>query len=416
MLKGIPDCGCGKIHRCDIGCVEISHNALEKLPALTAKFHHILLVADTNTYSVCGGRVSEILKKQTEDRMVYESEGFLVPDERAVEILGKKVTGQTDFILGIGSGVISDLCKYVSFQKGLPYGIAATAPSMDGYASVGAAMITGGMKITYPAHVPYLIAADPDLLKKAPLEMIKSGYGDIIGKYSALNDWELSCEINGEYFCRTVYDLVYDRVQKVELMGSRLSERREEDIKTLMEALVAVGIAMSYVGNSRPASGSEHHLSHFFEVVGILKKEPYFHHGIDVAYSSVITQSLRERILTVDFPRKTTDFDRSRWENAIREIYGAAAAGIIQLQDKLGWYEQDRTAAYQRHWKNMKEILKKAPSAEYMMRLLQEAGLSFGEFTRRYREEKIEAAVWYAKDLKDRYTVLWLYYDLIFRG
>ena len=29
-----------------------------------------------------------------------------------------------------------------------------------------------------------------------------------------------------------------------------------------------------------------------------------------------------------------------------------------------------------------------------------------------YGEEKIHNAILYAKDLKDRYTVLWLYYDL----
>ena len=30
-----------------------------------------------------------------------------------------------------------------------------------------------------------------------------------------------------------------------------------------------------------------------------------------------------------------------------------------------------------------------------------------------YGKEKIETALCFAKDLKDRYTVLWMYYDLL---
>ena len=42
-------------------------------------------------------------------------------------------------------------------------------------------------------------------------------------------------------------------------------------------------------------------------------------------------------------------------------------------------------------------------------------GLEMADFYRLYGKEKIENAILYAKDLKDRYTVLWLYYDLFGR-
>lgn len=75
---------------------------------------------------------------------------------------------------------------------------------MDGYASSGAAMIIGNMKVTYNAHVPEAIIGDVDVLKEAPMEMIQSGYGDIIGKLSCLNDWKLSVVVNDEFFCQYV--------------------------------------------------------------------------------------------------------------------------------------------------------------------------------------------------------------------
>ena len=63
---------------------------------------------------------------------------------------------------------------------------------MDGYASKGAALILDGMKITTNADVPKAIIGDVDILKNAPFDMIQAGYGDIIGKYSCLNDWKLT--------------------------------------------------------------------------------------------------------------------------------------------------------------------------------------------------------------------------------
>ena len=131
--------------------------------------------------------------------------------------------------------------------------IAATAPSMDGYASVGAALILGGMKVTLNARPPMAIIADTRVLAGAPMEMIKSGWGDIVGKYSCLSDWKLSRLLRGEYFCQTVYDLVMETARRVEALASGVAAREEEAVAQLMEALVVVGIAMSYVGNLRGA-------------------------------------------------------------------------------------------------------------------------------------------------------------------
>lgn len=96
--------------------------------------------------------------------------------------------------------------------------------------------------------------------------------------------------------------MTYEMLCKTKDLGPKLLERDAAAIETLMEALVGVGIAMAYVGNSRPASGSEHHLSHFFEVTGIMNDKPYFMHGTDVAYSAVYTQKMREELLGMECP------------------------------------------------------------------------------------------------------------------
>ena len=228
LLQNKEKCSCGKVHTCAIRKVIIASRAIRELEEELAAYQHILLVADHNTYQTCGEQVRDCLKDRLADTLIYQQEGLLIPNEDAIARMEQHLTDHTDLIIGIGSGVIQDLCKYVSFQAGLPYYIIATAPSMDGYASKGAAMIIGNMKVTYNAHVPEVIIGDIDILKEAPMRLIQSGYGDILGKYSCLNDWKLSRIVNEEYFCQAVYDLTYDMLLQTKDLGQRLLTRDPE--------------------------------------------------------------------------------------------------------------------------------------------------------------------------------------------
>jgi len=410
LLQGIQNCDCKKEHSCPIDYVKIGKDALCFLVEICSEYKNILLVSDKNTYCACGEKVYTKLQEKIYKNLILENNGdIVIPNEEKITQIEKEVVAETDLIIGVGSGVINDLCKYVSFKCDLPYYIVATAPSMDGYASVGAALILEGMKVTLNARVPKAIIADTAVLKEAPMDMLCAGYGDIIGKYSCLNDWKLSALINGEYFCQRVYDLTFDMAERVKALSGGILQRDEETIGALMEALVAVGIAMSYVGNSRPASGSEHHLSHFFEITGILDNKEYFAHGIDVVYSSVITAKLREEIIK-GAPRRH-NFDEKEWEENIRRIYSSCADGVIKLQKDLGWYKMDNELLVKEKWEQIKQVLKEAPSKEEFIDMIKAVGLDFNEFEKLYGKDKINDAIFYAKDLKDRYSVLWLYYE-----
>ena len=280
---------------------------------------------------------------------------------------------------------------------------------MDGYASTGAAMILGGMKVTVSAGVPDAIIADTDVLKDAPMEMLQAGYGDIVGKYSCLNDWKLSALINNEYFCQEVYDLTYETAEKVKKLAKGIANRDEEAVGALMEALVIVGIAMAYVGNSRPASGSEHHFSHYFEITGILNNTPYLAHGIDVVYAAVLTAKLREQICRSKPERR--EFAQERWAEEIKRVYLSSAEEVIALQKKMGWYWQDNSDKVLPKWEQIKAVLSEAPTEAEMLQMVEAVGLDYKEFVSLYGENHIADGLLYAKDLKDRYSVLWLYYE-----
>lgn len=408
-LLGSRECTCGRTHNCDIKAVRIGSGVLKDIGILIQKYRHILLVADQNTYGACGVLVKEQLGDKLENSQIFKCEGYLIPNEDAVAATENKLTEKTDLIMGIGSGVIQDLCKYVSYKAKLPYQIVATAPSMDGYASTGAAMIMSNMKVTYNCHVPEAIIGDTNVLRNAPTDMLRAGYGDIIGKYSCLNDWKLSALINGEYFCQEVYDVVYETANKVRGLAEGIIKRDEEAVGALMEALVVVGIAMAYIGNSRPASGSEHHFSHYFEITGILKGEPYFAHGIDVAYSAVVTAKLRKQMIA-SVPNRRA-FNEDEWKCEIKRIYLDSADEVIRLQEKLGWYWEDNSEKVLPKWNEIKALLEEAPTASEICEMLEAVGMNYQEFVDLYGQAKINDAVSYAKDSKDRYSVLWLYYE-----
>jgi len=413
LLKGIDPCACGKPHVCPIEHVIIGEDAFASLSRITEGYRHILLVADENTYAAAGERVMLRLGKRIENALIFPGDSILIPNEKAIDAILSQVTEKTDLIVGVGSGVINDLCKITSFQSGLRYDIVATAPSMDGYASVGSALILDGMKVTKNASVPRAIIADTSVLANAPIEMIRAGYGDIIGKYACLNDWRLAACVLDEYICPTVLGATMEEVEKTVRLADGIRACDPDAIGALMEALVAVGILMAYVGNSRPASGSEHHLSHYFEIVGIERNEEYLPHGIDVCFSAIETACLREKLLALpSLDGFTYSFDKEKYEAEIRRIYGGVADEVLALQKKLGWYELDRVRVYREKWDEIKKILADAPTADEMEALASRVGLNKREFDGLYGQKKIEDARLYAKDLKDRYTVLWMYYDL----
>ena len=413
LLKGIKNCECGRDHDCPIDHVIIGEDAFAYVSEVIENYKNILLVADENTYAACGKEVAFSLGDKLQDTLIFKRNGVLVPNEDAIGELDARVTCSVDLIVGVGSGVINDLCKIVSLNHSIPYFIVATAPSMDGYASRGSALILNGMKVTLNCNVPKAIIADTGVLAAAPYPMIQAGFGDIIGKYSCLNDWRLSALVNGEYICERVLKETYATVERTVALTDGVRARDPKAIGALMEALVAVGILMAYVGNSRPASGSEHHLSHYFEIVGIERGEEYLPHGIDVCFSAVETAKLREKLLGIkDISSFEYSFDKERYEREIKRIYGSVAGEVLALQEKMGWYGLDRVSVYKEKWNGVCHILADCPSSAHMLSLCERVGLRYCDFISLYGEEKIVDALLYAKDLKDRYSVLWMYFDL----
>lgn len=211
-----------------------------------------------------------------------------VADEATVHLVTEAAAAY-DYIMAVGAGTLNDLGKYAGFLTGKKSGIYATAPSMDGFASGVTPLIENGFKITRPAQTVSDILIDYDVLCAAPKRMIGAGVGDVLAKYCCLTDWRISCYLTGETYQEDAADLMEQALSACRASVPDLVAGKREGVEKLMNALLVSGYSMVIAGNSRPASGAEHHMSHFLEMDFLKRGLPIPLHGIKVGLGTLVS-------------------------------------------------------------------------------------------------------------------------------
>jgi glycerol-1-phosphate dehydrogenase [NAD(P)+] len=425
FLNAELECQCGRPHSININKVIIENGAINKVPDVVRELgsNKVLLVADTNTYEVAGKKVASLL---AENQLPYKSYVYkvtrdLVPDEEAIGKLLLQVEKTTDLIVTVGSGTLNDIVKFISRRTNIPSIVIATAPSMDGYASDSSALIIDNLKTSVESSYPKVIIGDTEILKQAPMRMILAGLGDMIGKYSALSDWQVSRIVNGEYYCDVTAKISSDAIKKCVDNIEGVKNREDIAIENVMDGLVRTGIAMSFVGNSRPASGSEHHISHFWEMKFLFEGKEALLHGTKVGLTSIIVAKLYEMLVVkqVDFDeaiRKAYAFDEIAWKQSINDLYGKAAPGILSMSEKDGRNSIDerisRIQIIKENFSNIIEIAKEAETADRVESLMKGAGAPIKPEEVGVDQRTVLDSVLVAKEVRPRYTILNLLSDL----
>lgn len=309
MAEAEFDCSCGRHHIIPIKKIAIGKDVIHQLPEIANEFkdEKVYMISDSNTWTAAGEKVFLILEQagfEIKSQRFESGNEMLIPDELAVGKMFLEMPKGTGLIIAVGSGTLNDMAKYLSSRTGVPYIIVCTAPSMDGYVSDGAPLICGGQKISYEATFAYGVVGDTDIMKAAPINMIRAGFGDVLGKLTALTDWSLAVTMVNEYYCETCMELVAEALRKCIDHAADLKERDEQAILYLFEALTLTGITMAIVGVSRPASGSEHLLSHYWEMDFIARRKYPELHGVKVGIATPIVAEIYE-ILGADLPAET---------------------------------------------------------------------------------------------------------------
>ena len=423
------ECSCGRTHETGFSRLIMERGALKKLPELLQELgvRRPFILADTHTWEAAGSRAAEILGAAgiAFSSFVLKSPetGDLPADEKTFGTAAIAMDSGADLVISVGTGTINDTGRYLSFLAKIPFILVATAPSMDGMVSNVAPLIFNNMKVTFQAHAPLALVCDLDILTASPIRMIAAGAGDIFAKYNCLTDWELSHLINGEYYCSFIADLMKEAVRQTDESTDGLLERREDAVEKLTGALVLAGVAMGFAKISRPASGAEHHMSHFWEMQYLFDGRPAVLHGTKVGIGTILALDLYNHLAESEKPdfdmlRKTVRERQSKeeWSAEIRRAYRDAAEGILDLEEKSGKNDPEkllkRLDVIEEHWDEIRALAAAVPKASGIYEKLEKLDAPRRPADIGLSPEYVHDAVRYAKELRDRYTILQLLWDI----
>ena len=323
-------CSCGRYHKMTTEFCIIEKGCLSDADTYISRYGfsgYSAAIYDENTYKATVG------KHPKADAEVILSPDNLHADNHGVDLAMAKLSENCDYLIAVGSGTIHDITRYCAYKKGIPFVSCPTAASVDGFCSSVAAMTWDGFKKTLEAVAPKIVIADLDVISKAPMFLARSGFGDMIGKFIALADWEIAHTLTNEYFCSSIYDMTISAAKDTANNAEAIKNGSIDAYEKLTYGLLMSGLAMQMLGNSRCASGAEHHISHLIEMqpVGLGAKSDALH-GEKVGVGTMLACGEYHRLKDIrpvwsDYPEISDDY--------IKAMFGdALSASIINENSK----------------------------------------------------------------------------------
>lgn len=215
-------------------------------------------------------RTQVISQKSMKDAALSEYKWFVAADanmDEAEKLARTLQKYSPDVIVGQGGGRSVDLAKMTAYNLGRPFISVPTSASHDGISSPFVSMKGSDKPYSIKAKTPIGVLADVELMSKAPRRLMISGCGDLVGKITAVKDWELARDEVDEYYGTYAANLAYLSAKIILDEGQNLVKDNLYGLRTVVEALISAGVASCIAGSSRPCSGSEHLFSHAVEYV-----------------------------------------------------------------------------------------------------------------------------------------------------
>ncbi|MBZ6077882.1 sn-glycerol-1-phosphate dehydrogenase [Microvirga puerhi] len=409
--------------------VFVAPGALGALPESVKDFEgkQLVVIADDNTMEAAGRQAITVLEgagHRVAAPIVLEDKPRAKPHARTAREIAAAIRDSGAVPISVGSGVINDLTKYAAEVAGVPYVCVATAASMDGYAASGAALLDDGFKRTLDCAPPVSVVADLDIVAKAPRRMAGWGYGDLAGKIVAGLDWKLADALGEEAINPEPFAMVQDNVREWLSQPKMVGAGDAAATGDLVNGLLVSGFAMQAHGNSRPASGAEHLISHVWEMERLTFQGEPAAHGACVGIGTVGLLALYEWLLAQDIT-----------EDTIRNAEGAAssperieaeiAAGFpeghladsarteMAVKGKGASRRAGRLSVLARTWRDLRnELQRTCVPAETMETWLREAGAPAHPNDLGMPLKKLAADYRRARLIRRRYTILDLLDDL----
>lgn len=355
-------CSCGKNHPIDTLFCVVECGCLKEIDKYMNDYDlsgYTVAVYDENTYKATADR-----HPQVDCEVVLRAEN-LHANEHGVNMLLEKLPKETEVLIAIGAGTIHDITRYCAYKKNIDFISCPTAASVDGFCSSVAAMTWNGCKKTLTAVAPKIVVADIDVIKNAPIRLAKSGFGDMVGKYVALTDWKISNIVKNEFYCEKIAKLTLEATEAVINSASGILKGEESAFENLTYGLLLSGLAMQMIGNSRPASGAEHHISHIIEMEPIgLNVHSDALHGEKVGVGTLLAIAEYKRICCcldikfADYKTYNTDF--------LVKIFGEEMSKEILLENQNDVANGITAELLRNNWKKISVVVNKLPNIKWL--------------------------------------------------
>lgn len=341
-------------------CV-IGANVIDRVPGMFKELfpgRKAVVVADANTWRVAGVEVEKALNGagvECEKAFIFDDPEL--HGEWSYVEQAKDALEQLDAVaVAVGSGVINDITKLVSEMLGRRYMVFGTAASMDGYTSYGASITKDGIKQTMSCRAPLGCIVDSAIAAAAPKELVASGYADLIAKVPAGADWMLADAIGSEAIHPFSWQLVQGPLRASLSKPAACAAGDVAETEKLCEGLVMSGFAMQAMGSSRPASGTEHQFSHYWDMEGLCYTEEtekmmppgfapagrHVSHGFKVGIGTLASTATLEFLLEQDLCELDVESTVAAWwptfeqlEATFSQVYGDRPAHIARARSEM---------------------------------------------------------------------------------
>jgi glycerol-1-phosphate dehydrogenase [NAD(P)+] len=416
LLGQVIPCTCGREHRIHTRRVAIEPDVADQIPAMLPSLipgERILLVADQRTWEKAGARLSAALSTGyavTDCRLRDPANGELHASVELVDELAAAYSGTYDMFAAVGSGTVNDLTKEMAQRCGKPYFVLATAASMNGYTSSIVALLEKGLKTTRPATPPVAVFADPRVLAQAPQELTLAGLGDLISKPYCGCDWKIASLVKGVEHCPLPDQLLSKPFAEALTPLQDLGRGEPEAVTLLLRLLLVSGLSMAIAGTSSPASGAEHLLSHYWDMVHLRDHRPIALHGAQVGVASLVIDKLYWEILRHDFSsvrfKPSPPHEQARME--VQSTFGTLADAVwAEWSAKLTDRSEHDLVRLQEHEATIKEeIAETLALGEQVRQTMIASGAPTEVGALGNAGEELVAAVLHGRKIRSRFTAL----------
>jgi glycerol-1-phosphate dehydrogenase [NAD(P)+] len=367
--------------------------------------HHLAVVSDSTTHGLLGARVERALAGLGRITSIVLP-GRPHSDAANVERI-RMASAAADALVAVGSGTINDLCKYAGARDGKRYVVFATAPSMNGYSSLNAAITVNGLKRSLAAQAPAGVFLDLAILAAAPPRMIRSGLGDSLCRPTAQADWLLSHLLFDRPYRAMPFALLAADEAQLFAEPEALLAGDLGAMTCLVRTLLLSGFGTAICGSSQPASQGEHLISHYADMFGD-QSWPAAFHGEQIGVTTLTMARLQERVLAGPPPalqpsaadeasfvaRYGEELGRSCWAEFAQKRLDAAAARTTNERITASW---DRIR---------QSIARVTRPAHFLADVLRRAGAPTVPEDLGWPRQFYHRAIRHARDIRSRYTFL----------